>query len=471
MKAAILAVHTNGAVLRCELRPDELVTVGRSSGCGLQVADASVSREHCVATFTGGKVCINDLRSTHGLFKDGRRVDRLELAPGESCRLGKALATFEAGGARAPTAATRVPVDHSREAVPDEAAPTEAPRRSAPPGRAQAAAGRVVGGYRLIEQIGAGGYGTVYRAEQVQLGREVAVKVLKEPEGDPDHRRIEAFLAEARVAARLSDPHLVQVFDVGEDDGTYFLSMELVRGGSLSQRIKRDGPLSWQEAIGLLRDVAQALKAAHAAGLVHRDVKPGNVLLTEAGKAKLTDLGLAADDAHAGTIAFMAPEQLRKQPLDGRTDIYALGCTVYAALAGHPPFQGDRKEMAQGHVRRSPPSLLDQGVQVPYQLQQLLLLSLLAKDPADRPADADALLARLDRLVLPSATSTSRDDDLPGSAATQQRQFRPRSNKALSARLAAESVVFTVIAAVVIALLLLLKMLSPDLDIYRLIGR
>ncbi len=474
MKAAILSVRTNGAVLRCELRPDELVTVGRSSGCGLQVADASVSREHCVVTFTGGKVCINDLRSTHGLFKDGRRVDRLELAPGESCRLGKALATFEAEGAQPQTAAPAAESVAVAEAALSDAAPTEPPQRPAPqsgrPGAAAAAA-HTVGGYRLIEQIGAGGYGTVYRAEQVQLGREVAVKVLKEPEGDPDHRRIEAFLAEARVAARLSDPHLVQVFDVGEDDGTYFLSMELVRGGSLAQRIKRDGPLSWQEAIGVRRDVAQALKAAHAAGLVHRDVKPGNVLLTEVGKAKLTDLGLAADDAHAGTIAFMAPEQLRRETVDLRADLYALGCTVYAALAGAPPFQGDRKAIARAHVREAPPSLLAQGVQVPYQLQQLLLNSLLAKDPEDRPADADALLARLDRLVLPSATQARVDADLPGSAATQQRQHRGRSNKALSARLAAESVVFTVIAAVVIALLLLLKMLSPDLDIYRLIGR
>jgi pSer/pThr/pTyr-binding forkhead associated (FHA) protein/tRNA A-37 threonylcarbamoyl transferase component Bud32 len=350
MKAAVLAVHTNGAVLRCELRPDELVTVGRSSACDLQVQDASVSREHCVATFTGGKVCINDLRSTHGLHQDGQRVDRVELAPGESCRLGKALAKFEARGA-GPAQADPAPADPAPAdpAPADQAAATEPPQRppaapateemktapSAGSARgAEATPARTIGGYRLIEQIGAGGYGTVYRAEQVQLGREVAVKVLKAPEGDPDQRRIEAFLAEARVAAGLSDARLVQVFDVGEDDGTYFLSMELVRGGSLAQRIKRDGPLPWPAALGVLRDVAQALRAAHAAGLVHRDVKPGNVLLTEAGAAKLTDLGLAADDAHAGTIAFMAPEQLRREAVDLRADLYALGCTAYTALTG-----------------------------------------------------------------------------------------------------------------------------------------
>ena len=230
----------------------------------------------------------------------------------------------------------------------------------------------------------------------------------------------------------------MQVYDVGESNGEHYLSMELVEGGSLAQQLRRDGTIDWQQALQLLRDLARALKAAHAAGLVHRDVKPGNVLMTAVGKAKLTDLGLAVADAHAGTIAFMAPEQLRKEPLDGRADIYALGCTVYAALAGHPPFQGDRKEMAKGHVRRSPPSILDQGVQVPYQLHQLIVQSMLAKDPDDRPEDADALLRRIDRLILPSNLAGSLDDeeevDYPSVAPS--RSARPRQQKALGARLA-----------------------------------
>ena len=463
MKPAVLSLRIKGQVVRHELAADELVTIGRSSSCGIQVADASVSREHCVAIYTDGKLCINDLQSTHGVTKDGERVGRAELEPGDECRLGNVLARFEASST---PAAPKAP-------APAAAPPTPPPQRpAATAAPAAEAAPRAIAGYRVLEKLGEGGFGVVYRAEQTQLGREVALKILKKGDDDQQGARIQAFLDEARVAAKLSDPHLVQVFDVGDHDGEHYLSMELVEGGSLAQQLRRDGPLDWQQALQLLRDLARALKAAHAAGLVHRDVKPGNVLMTADGKAKLTDLGLAVADAHAGTIAFMAPEQLRKQPLDGRTDIYALGCTVYAALAGHPPFQGDRKEMAQGHVRRSPPSLLDQGVQVPYQLHQLLVLSMLAKDPGDRPQDADALLRRIDRLVLPSNLAGSLDDDEDDyPIVAPSRSARPRQQKEFGARIAAEAVIFSMIAALVIGILLLLKVLSPDLDIYRLIGR
>ena len=141
----------------------------------------------------------------------------------------------------------------------------------------------------------------------MRLGREVALKVLKRDENrEDDKERIEAFLREARVAAGLSDPRLVQIYDVGESGDEHFLSMELVAGGSLSRKLKRDGPMEWQSVIRLLRDMSHALKTAHAAGLVHRDVKPGNILMASDGQAKLTDLGLAANDTHAGTIAFMA---------------------------------------------------------------------------------------------------------------------------------------------------------------------
>src|SRR5690606_37819070 len=150
-------------------------------------------------------------------------------------------------------------------------------------------------------------------------------KVLKRDDTSTDQlKRIDAFLRGARLAAGLRDPRLVQIYDVGESEGEHFLSMELIDGGSLARKIRRDGPLPWQEVIRLLRDVGIALKAAHAANLVHRDVKPGNILLTTSGQAKLTDLGLAATGSHAGTIAFMAPEQLRREAVDGRADIYAL---------------------------------------------------------------------------------------------------------------------------------------------------
>lgn len=469
MKPAVLSLTFKGKTHRHELVPDELVTIGRASTCRIQISDASVSREHCVVIYTDDKICINDLQSTQGVTHRGERVGRAELSPGDECRLGKVLARYEENAAPATPATSASPAAPAAPASFTKNDEQDEREREAPAERAD-----TIAGYRLREKIGEGGFGVVYRAEQTKLRREVALKVLKKGDDAEDAKRVQEFLGEARVAAQLTAPNLVQIYDVGESDGEHFLSMELVEGGSLAQRIRREGPLAWPQVLRLLRDMAGALQVAHSAGLVHRDVKPGNVLLTRDGSAKLTDLGLAAAEAHAGTIAFMAPEQLRRETLDGRTDIYALGCTAYTALAGSPPFSGDRKQVAQAHVKRSPPSLLEQGVQVPYQLHQLIVHAMMAKDPADRPEDADALLRRIDRLILPSNVAADiaddQEDDYPSVAPSRPMRSRPQPRR-LSARLAAEAIIFSMIAAVVIAMLLVLKALSSDLDIYRLIGR
>ena len=478
MKPVFLSLTVKGKTRRHELVADELVTVGRASSCRIQVSDSSVSREHCVVIYTDGKICINDLQSTQGITHRGERVGRVELMPGDECWLGKVSARYEAPAAVSAAAAdTSGSASPAAPVAPTNAAPKSAPKADEPDGRereAPAEHASTIAGYRLHEKIGEGGFGVVYRAEQTKLRREVALKVLKKSDDAEDAQRVQEFLDEARLAAQLTAPNLVQIYDVGESDGEHFLSMELVEGGSLAQRIRREGPLDWPQVLRLLRDMAEALQVAHNAELVHRDVKPGNVLLTQDGSAKLTDLGLAAAEAHAGTIAFMAPEQLRREPLDGRTDIYALGCTAYTALAGSPPFSGDRKQVAQAHVKQAPPSLLKQGVQVPYQLHQLIVHAMMAKDPADRPEDAGALLRRIDRLILPSNVvadvSEDRDDDYPSVA--PRRRVRTRQQPVrLSARLAGEAIIFSMITAVVIAMLLVLKALSPDIDIYRLIGR
>jgi len=485
MHEAVLKVKTDGQNRRFVLAADEMITIGRASSCGIQIQDKSVSREHCVAVFTNGKICINDLQSTHGLTFNGERVTRCELSPGDTCKFGSAVATFEPAASQAPAKV----VATAKPAAPTPAATPAAPATPTPPVPAEVAEAPTmivtadapeIAGYRILEKIGEGGFADVYRAEQVQLHREVALKILKQGEGDDHASRIEEFMSEARVAAGLSDPRLVQIYDVGESNGHHYLSMELIDGGSLARKLRRDGAMPWQEVIRLIRDIANALKAAHAAGLVHRDVKPGNILMTSSGQAKLTDLGLAVKEAHAGTIAFMAPEQLRREPLDARTDMYGLGCTAYAALSGSAPFPGDRKEMARAHLKDKPAPLLDRNVQVPWHLHQLILDSLMAKDANDRPQDVAALLTRLDRMILPTNADPVglEEDELDYPSVAPVRLGRARSagtqsnsSKAFWARLTGDAIVFSICGVTVIGLLLALKVVWPSVDIYRLIGK
>jgi serine/threonine-protein kinase len=180
--------------------------------------------------------------------------------------------------------------------------------------------------------------------------------------------------------------------------------MEWVRGGSLARRVRTSGPIAWGELLPILRDVVGALQLAHQAGLVHRDVKPANVLLLGDGRAKLADLGLVrsiggAGD-RAGTAAFMAPEQLRAAPVDGRADFYALGCTAYAALTGKPPFVGTVKEIVRQKLQDDPAPFAP-ALRVPAAVDRLIQKRLLARDPDGRPQDAAELLDELDALERP----------------------------------------------------------------------
>jgi serine/threonine-protein kinase len=223
--------------------------------------------------------------------------------------------------------------------------------------------GSTLAGYRLGERLGRGGMGVVYRAEHLRLGRPAAVKVvLPELADDPDFRA--RFEREARIAATLEHPHVVAVYDAGEAQGTLYLAMQLIEGGDLAAELRARGTLEPERALRLCEQVAEALDAAHARGLVHRDVKPANILLDHQG-AYLSDFGLVKHGEATtrtgnvvGTIHYAAPEQIEGRELDGRADQYALACILHQCLSGAPPFERDSDVATmQAHLRDVPPRI------------------------------------------------------------------------------------------------------------------
>ena len=285
--------------------------------------------------------------------------------------------------------------------------------------------GRVVGErYEVTEALGIGGAGHVYRAIQRPLGREVAVKVLRD-DLTPEARATfeERFLREAALAGRLQHNHVVTVHDYGTDRGISYVVMELLEGRTLHQRLRDEGALPAVEAARLAAGVARGLRHAHHHGLVHRDVKPSNVMLVrdEDGveQPKLVDFGLVKSTAEhdlqvtqahrfMGTPAFMAPEQVERPDIDGRADQYALGCVLFLMLSGRVPYEaGTPLGMAVAHKSEAIPRLGARGVAAPPALEAILRQAM-AKDPDDRFADCGALADALDQwraAVAPAAAS------------------------------------------------------------------
>ena len=252
------------------------------------------------------------------------------------------------------------------------------------------------GRFQLTDRIAIGGMGEVWKARDLVLGRIVAIKILKEEyTGDPGF--LNRFRAEARHTALLNHEGIANVFDYGEEEGSAYLVMELVPGQPLSTTIEREKVLSPDRTLSIIGQTATALAVAHRQGLVHRDVKPGNLLIMPDGRVKITDFGIArladqvpltATGQVMGTAQYLAPEQATGQQATGSSDIYALGVIGYELLAGTRPFSGESQiAIALAQVNDTPPPL-PESIPAPV---RALIMSMLAKDPADRPADAEAL--------------------------------------------------------------------------------
>lgn len=265
----------------------------------------------------------------------------------------------------------------------------------------------LAGRYELIEKIGEGGMAIVYKARCRLLNRYVAIKILR-PEFTKDEQFIENFKRESQAAAALTHPNIVSVYDVGKEGNIHFIVMELVEGKTLSQYIEEKGRLDYKEAINITRQVASALSLAHKNQIVHRDIKPHNILITNTGVAKLADFGIAkavsastiigGNHKVMGSVHYFSPEQARGAYVDERSDIYSLGIVLYEMLTGKVPFDGDNPiTIALMHINEPMPSVTAQVPGIPPQLEKIIMKAT-EKYQSNRYRTADEMIEDLDNI-------------------------------------------------------------------------
>lgn len=346
--------------------------IGRDSEVAqVVIPDSQASRAHCSLDIEDDKVMIEDMGSRNGTLLNGQKVTRARVYHGDIVKLGKTHVTFEIGENK--------PID--------------------------SLVGQRLGGFELQEVVGRGRYGTVFKGQQLNLGRQVAVKVLAEEYRD-DPERVQAFLTEARRAGRLNHPNLVQVHDICQVGENYLLIMELMKG-STADILRDHGPMDDQQVLNVLQHISRALAYAESQRLVHRDVKPDNILVNDEGLFKLADLGIAAaitENGQAtqerifGSPHYVAPEQARGGAIDGRADLYALGATAWHLLTGKTVFHGSNRQVVLAHMNNEPEDLEKLAPNANEDLIELIE-DLLEKDPNDRPKDANAVSALVDQII------------------------------------------------------------------------
>src|SRR6266576_3105808 len=262
------------------------------------------------------------------------------------------------------------------------------------------------GRYKIVRKLGAGGMADVYLAEDQELGRRVAIKILNDRHA-ADDQFIERFRREAKNAAGLSHPNIVSIYDRGEAEGTYYIAMEFLDGRSLKELIVGRGPAPIKISIEYARQILAAIGFAHRHGIVHRDIKPPNVLVGPEGRLKVTDFGIARSGASQmtevgsiiGTAQYLSPEQARGAPVDQTSDLYSVGIVLFELLTGQVPFTGDTPlEIAMKHLSEPPKPPSELRPEVPHDLD-LVVLRALAKSPSDRYHDAEEMDADLERVL------------------------------------------------------------------------
>jgi serine/threonine-protein kinase len=358
------------------------VIIGRDSSTALPLRDTMTSRMHCKIQAQEDGYYLTDLESMNGTYLNGEKVRELvKLEHGDLIKIGDTLFTFQS----------------------DEATATSL-------------AGQRIGGYRIIERVGRGGMGTVYKAEQVDLQRVVALKVISE-EHTKDKDFVELFIHEARAAAKLNHPNVVQVYDVKRHNEYYYFSMEFVSCGSVQEILNRQKKISADQSVQMILDAARGLDYAHKKGIVHRDVKPDNLMIAETGMIKIGDMGLARgleekigpeeETSVIGTPHYIAPEQVLGRPADFRSDIYSLGATAYRMLAGVTPFNAPSvRDLVNKKVREDAASIVEHSPEVPKAVAEIVG-RMMARDPERRYQAMAEVIVDLERYQRGQADATA----------------------------------------------------------------
>ncbi len=380
------------------LRENMPFLIGRDLKTHLRLRDHQVSRRHLKITYKQGEVRLEDLDSSNGSFVNGARVRSVALSPNDKIQVGETLIFYLE--------------DESQD---DAAPPTEdvvAPR----PERIRKGelTDKDFAGYKVGRLLGRGGMGTVYEALQVSLERRVAFKVLA-AELAADSQFVDRFTAEARAAGQLNHPNIVQVYDVGVATPlgggaqVRFYSMEFMAGGSVEDLLRKEGRLTVERALPIVFDAARGLEYAERHGVVHRDIKPDNLMISEDHVVKIGDLGIATrrraaeqadqEEGVSGSPHYMAPEQAMGRAIDHRADLYALGVSLYQMLSGETPYEGaSAREVILKHLNEPAPPL---QAKCPHLTPEVVSLveRLMEKDPTKRLASASVLLQELVPLV------------------------------------------------------------------------
>lgn len=460
MEIGKLSATDRGRTTRFEVQSGQPATLGRSSRCTVRLADPKVSREHCRLLLEKGKLRVTDLDSSQGLRHRGQRLAEFEIEVGDGFHVGHTFVRFESCAIDATPVVPVVPVAPAEvgEQVRVEGRPTGA--------QGELAIGAAFGGFVIEAVIGRSDRGTVYRATQVALRRQVALKVLHHQPLSPGAPDRAMFLTDMRTAASIADPRLVQVLDVGEIDGLCYASLELVKGQSLAVGLGDGRRMPWQELVAVLADALQALDVLHSQGLVHGGVKPTNVFALDNGSGMLADNRSSPQRRSLESPCFSAPEQLAGKPVDVRADLYDLGCVAYAALAGEAPFQGSANDIREAQRQYCPASLRIEVPGIPPGLDDFLCTRLLAFDPAGRPRTAAEARSELlaGKNLAPPKANGPRSADAPGSRSLDAYAARPElrrrpvpQGKLLLARLVGQLIIFSIHVILVVIVLLALK--------------